>query len=117
MSDIESSFTIPDAGLEYFTDGEARELVITLENKIAQFGAHLYWEFEVTDSDGNTYQWKDFTVADDANTATIKAAIYHHVVNHVYKIPGNTAVIQKEVGSVSHKVRSIISDKGLNENL
>tara|TARA_R100001594_G_scaffold150426_2_gene211539 strand:- start:297 stop:650 length:354 start_codon:yes stop_codon:yes gene_type:complete len=117
MADIESSFTIPDAGLELFTDFEARELVITLQNKIAQFGDHLFWEFEVTDSNGNTYKWKDFSVAADADKATIKAAIYHHAVNNIYKVPDNASVINKEVDSVSHKVRSIISDKGLNENL
>tara|TARA_R100000008_G_C3524431_1_gene135780 strand:- start:481 stop:819 length:339 start_codon:yes stop_codon:yes gene_type:complete len=112
MSDIESSYTIPDAGLELYTDIEARALEITLTDKIAHFGTHMYWEFELTDENGNTYKWKDFSVASDADKATVKAAIYHHAINHIHKLPS----ISKDPPT-QHLARTVVSDKGLNEAL
>tara|TARA_R100001530_G_scaffold131603_3_gene103384 strand:- start:3537 stop:3875 length:339 start_codon:yes stop_codon:yes gene_type:complete len=112
MANVESSYTIPDAGLEFYTDLEARSLDITLTDRISHFGIFSHWEFEVTDEEKNTFKWKDFAVATDADKATVKAAIYHHVTNYIKKIP--TTV---DTPPTDHFAKVVVEDKGLNEKL
>jgi len=112
MADVESSYTVPDAGLELYTDVEARALDITLTDQISHFGEFSHWEFEVSDENQNTFKWRDFAVASDADKATIKAAIYHHAINYIYKIPTTVTAPPTD-----HLSRVVVEDKGLNETL
>ena len=112
MADVESSYIVPNAGLELYTDIEARSLDITLTDRISHFGEFSHWEFEVRDEAGNTFKWKDFAVATDADKPTIKAAIYHHAINYIYKIP--TIVTDPPT---DHLSRVVVEDLGLNEKL
>lgn len=62
-----------------FTTEEANGCTITRAEKIAKDGIHNYWVFGITDSDGNYHDWKDGDLADDADDAAQKLAIYTHL--------------------------------------
>lgn len=93
MSIIEnkSSYTIPDAGLEKFTNEEALDSVLKKATKfyhsIDGSNVFQYWIIQVEDRDGNLYEWRDFSLSQTATKATIKSAIQAHLTTNVDKIP------------------------------
>ena len=86
-----------------FTLSQATASKVELAEKNYVDGSFGYWTFRVSGSDGQPEFWVDHDTAEDANTATIKAAILCHMTSsvdyHVTVIPPvisgsfNTAVL------------------------
>ena len=70
-------------------------------------GSFGYWTFRVSGSDGETKFWVDHNTAEDANTATIKAAVLCHMTSsEQYFVPTTPPVVSGSlnatvVGSLS----------------
>ena len=90
-----------------FTKAQATSSKLEEAQKNYVDGSFGYWTFRVSGSDGESHFWVDHNTAENANTATIKAAVLCHMTGsedfHVEVTPPvvsgsfNTAV----VGSLS----------------
>jgi hypothetical protein len=90
-----------------FTLNQATASRLEEANKNYVDGSFGYWTFRVSGSDGETKFWVDHNTAEDANTATIKAAVLCHMTSsEQYVVPITQPVVSGSlntsiVGSLS----------------
>ena len=90
-----------------FTLSQAQASRLEEANKNYVDGSFGYWTFRVSGSDGETKFWVDHNTAEDANTATIKAAVLCHMTSsEQYFVPITPPVVSGSlntavVGSLS----------------
>ena len=107
MATNTSRYELPNRRLDpEFTEIQAKSCRIITTNKILFNSVFSHWEFTVVDADGNEYSWKDFRCAEAADLATVKLAIYNHLVSSVEKIP--------EDGAQGNylKTTTVVTDRG-----
>ena len=77
-----------------FTLNQATASRLEEANKNYVDGSFGYWTFRVSGSDGETKFWVDHNTAEDANTATIKAAVLCHMTSsEQYFVPVTPPVV------------------------
>ena len=90
-----------------FTLSQAQASRLEEANKNYVDGSFGYWTFRVSGSDGETKFWVDHDTAEDANTATLKAAVLCHMTSsEQYFVPITPPVVSGSlnatvVGSLS----------------
>jgi hypothetical protein len=90
-----------------FTLNQATASRLDEANKNYVDGSFGYWTFRVSGSDGESKFWVDHNTAEDANTATIKAAVLCHMTSsEQYFVPVTPPVVSGSfnttvVGSLS----------------
>ena len=90
-----------------FTLSQAQASRLEEANKNYVDGSFGYWTFRVSGSDGETKFWVDHDTAENANTATIKAAVLCHMTSsEQYFVPITPPVVSGSlnatvVGSLS----------------
>ena len=90
-----------------FTLSQAQASRLEEANKNYVDGSFGYWTFRVSGSDGETKFWVDHNTAEDADTATIKAAVLCHMTSsEQYFVPITQPVVS---GSLNTSVVGSLS--------
>ena len=77
-----------------FTLAQAQSSELEAAEKNYVDGNFGYWTFKVSGSDGESKFWVDHNTAEDANTATIKAAVLCHMTSsEQYFVPVTPPVV------------------------
>ena len=87
--------------MAYFTPEEASASTISrCEAKFADSGQteHMYYVFGVIDTNGISYDWKDFDLAPGADTALIKSSIYNQLITNITKRTPNSESTMNDEG-------------------